>query len=113
MYWGGYYGWPHKSWLAIIHTNANTGAPSADEIRATLEKHFETTYVVHSSHQNAFVSHFNLQPESRTAYVVTYNTYATAKAGIPPESGIGADWLDREIRTYLFKNVFPLLGGEN
>jgi hypothetical protein len=56
---------------------------------------------------------FNLQPESRTAYVVTYNTYATAKAGIPPESGIGADWLDREIRTYLFKNVFPLLGGEN
>jgi len=46
IYWAGYYGtdlvppagWPHKTWLAIIHTNDNTGAPSAAEINATLEK---------------------------------------------------------------------------
>jgi len=78
-----------------------------------LEKHFGTNYVAHSGHQNAFVSHFYLQPESRTAYVVAYNTTATAKAGIPSESGMGTDRLDREIRTYLFKNVFPLLGVKN
>ncbi|MFO7616445.1 MAG: glycoside hydrolase family 38 C-terminal domain-containing protein [Bacteroidales bacterium] len=46
MYWGGYYGtdlippdgWPFKSWIAIIHTNDNQGAPPAAEIRATLEQ---------------------------------------------------------------------------
>ncbi len=74
-----------------------------------LETHFGTRYVAHSGHQNAFVSHFYLQPESRSAYVVAYNTYATAKKGAPPEARRGTDELDREIRTYLFKNVFPLL----
>lgn len=39
MYFGPYYGttpsppedWPYKTWLAIIHTNDNTGAPSYEE----------------------------------------------------------------------------------
>jgi alpha-mannosidase len=46
LYWGGYYGtdlippdgWPFTSWLAIIHTNDNQGAPSLDEIKETLNK---------------------------------------------------------------------------
>ena len=46
LYWGGYYGtdlippdgWPFKSWLAIIHTNDNQGAPPLEEIKATLDK---------------------------------------------------------------------------
>ncbi len=46
LYWGGYYGtdlippegWPFKSWLAIIHTNDNQGAPSLSEIKETLDK---------------------------------------------------------------------------
>ncbi len=46
IYWGGYYGtdlvppadWAHKSWLAIIHTNDNSGAPPPEEIKATLAK---------------------------------------------------------------------------
>ncbi len=46
IYWGGYYGtdlvppagWTHKSWLAIIHTNDNSGAPPPEEIKATLAK---------------------------------------------------------------------------
>jgi len=94
-------------------------APGRDSVEESqgliffLEQHFGTTYVAHSGHQNAFVSHFYLQPESRTAYVVAYNTYATAKPGTPPEAKVGTDWLDREIRTYLFKNVFPLLGPKN
>lgn len=78
-----------------------------------LETHFGTRYVAHSGHQNAFVSHFYLQPERRAAYVVAYNTYATAKEGTPPEARRGTDELDREIRAYLFKNVFPLLFGKD
>ncbi len=46
LYWGGYYGtdlippegWPFRSWLAIIHTNDNQGAPSLEEINETLRK---------------------------------------------------------------------------
>jgi alpha-mannosidase len=49
MYWGGYYGtdlvppkeWPFTSWLAIIPTNDNSGAPPPDEIKATLAKAHE------------------------------------------------------------------------
>ena len=41
MYYGAYYGtshappedWPFKTWLAIIHTNDNTGAPTFDEFK--------------------------------------------------------------------------------
>jgi CubicO group peptidase (beta-lactamase class C family) len=77
-----------------------------------LETRFGTTYVAHSGHQNAFVSHFYLQPDDRTAYVVAYNTYATPKEGTPSEAVFGTDRLDEEIRTYLLKNVFPLLGGK-
>jgi alpha-mannosidase len=49
LYWAGYYGtdlvppegWPFKSWLAIIHTNDNQGAPSLEEIKETLNKAHE------------------------------------------------------------------------
>lgn len=31
-------GWPYKTWMALIPTNDNTGAPSADEVKETLQK---------------------------------------------------------------------------
>ena len=44
MYWGLYYGtslvppegWKHKTWLAIVHTHENTGAPTMREVEETL-----------------------------------------------------------------------------
>ena len=46
LYWGKYYGtslippegWNHSSWLAIIHTHENTGAPTHAEVEETLAK---------------------------------------------------------------------------
>ncbi len=46
MYYPDYYGtdlvsppdWPFKSWLALIPTNDNQGAPPPDEVRRTMEK---------------------------------------------------------------------------
>ena len=46
MYWGKYYGtdlvppsdWPHKTWLAIIHTNDNQGAPTPAEVGRVLQE---------------------------------------------------------------------------
>jgi hypothetical protein len=45
FYWAQYYGsgilppkdWPHKTWLAVIHTHENTGAPSPKEVAALLQ----------------------------------------------------------------------------
>jgi hypothetical protein len=45
LYWEAYYGtdiipadnWPFKTWIAIIHTNDNVGAPPIDEVVKTLE----------------------------------------------------------------------------
>jgi len=46
LYWEAYYGtdiipaddWPFKTWIAIIHTNDNVGAPPIDEVNKTLEQ---------------------------------------------------------------------------
>ena len=46
LYWAEYYGsgilppkdWPHKTWLAMIHTHENTGAPSPEEVATLLEE---------------------------------------------------------------------------
>jgi hypothetical protein len=45
FYWSEYYGsgilppegWPHKTWLAMIHTHENTGAPAPEEVAELLE----------------------------------------------------------------------------
>ena len=45
LYWAEYYGsgilppidWPHKTWLAMIHTHENTGAPSPREVAHLLQ----------------------------------------------------------------------------
>ncbi len=46
LYWEAYYGtdiipaddWPFKTWIAIIHTNDNVGAPPIDEVMKTLDQ---------------------------------------------------------------------------
>jgi len=45
FYWSEYYGsgilppenWPHKTWLAMIHTHENTGAPSPEDVAELLK----------------------------------------------------------------------------
>ncbi|WP_276504717.1 glycoside hydrolase family 38 C-terminal domain-containing protein [Terrimonas pollutisoli] len=46
FYWAQYYGsgilppkdWPHKTWLAMIHTHENTGAPDPKEVAALIKE---------------------------------------------------------------------------
>ena len=46
FYWSEYYGsgilppadWPHRTWLAMIHTHENTGAPTPDEVAELISK---------------------------------------------------------------------------
>lgn len=50
FYWAEYYGsgilpppgWPHKTWLAMIHTHENSGAPTPEEVAELLKTAKET-----------------------------------------------------------------------
>jgi CubicO group peptidase (beta-lactamase class C family) len=72
-----------------------------------LEQHGGMRFVAHSGGQNAFISHFYIQPDSRTAYIVAFNTI-----GDPPAKDGKGDTraLDQEIRDYLVKNLFRRSG---
>ncbi len=66
-----------------------------------LEDNYGEHFVCHSGGQNAFVTHFYLNPAGRTAYIVAFNTTGMDKKK-------STRILDREIKEYLFQHVFPL-----
>jgi hypothetical protein len=65
-------------------------------------------FIAHSGGQNAFVTHFYLRPESRSAYVIAYNTSTweamSANVHVPNQT----KKLDRTLKNHLFEHVFPL-----
>ncbi len=66
-----------------------------------LEDNYGMHFVCHSGGQNAFVTHFYLNPKSRTAYVVGFNT-------LNMDEKKNTRILDRRIKEYLFEHIFPL-----
>ena len=72
-----------------------------------IEDNFGQHFIGHSGNQNGFIAHFYLRPDARTAYIVAFNTNAVPKEG-EPDTGQNTRVLDREIKDYLFKNIFPL-----
>lgn len=70
-----------------------------------IEDNYDQRFIGHSGGQNAFVTHFYLNPETRTAYLVAYNTTATSTKQNPKQS---TGLLDRQIKENLFQNIFPL-----
>ena len=75
-----------------------------------IEDNFGQHFIGHSGGQNGFISHFYLRPDNRTAYIVVFNTHAIPKEK-EPDTGQNTRVLDREIKDYLFKNIFPLFAG--
>jgi CubicO group peptidase (beta-lactamase class C family) len=75
-----------------------------------LEENFGMKFYGHYGEQAGFVSHFYIRPESRTAYVIAFNTNATTSK--PTEGGVVQNTLglDREIKNYLFSRIFTLFG---
>jgi CubicO group peptidase (beta-lactamase class C family) len=90
-----------------IEPPANDGKDRKDWLGLTyfIEDNFGQHFIGHSGSQNGFISHFYLRPDTRTAYIVAFNTHA-----LPTEkdSGHNTRVLDREIKDYLFQNIFPL-----
>jgi len=58
------------------------------------------TFIGHGGNQNGFISHFYIQPETGSAYVVNFNTDAL-------DAKQNTVQFDRELRDHLFANFFP------
>jgi CubicO group peptidase (beta-lactamase class C family) len=74
-----------------------------------IEENFGMRFIGHSGSQNGFLSHFYIRPDSRTAYIIAYNTHATATEKDPSQD---TRRLDREIKDYLFQKVFPIFSAK-
>jgi len=70
-----------------------------------IEDNFNQRFIGHSGSQNGFISHFYLRPDTRMAYIVAFNTHATATEKDQTQD---TRRLDREIKDYVFQNIFPL-----
>lgn len=70
-----------------------------------IEDNFNQHFIGHSGSQNGFISHFYLRPDTRMAYIAAFNTDATATE---KDSAQDTRRLDREIKDYVFQNIFPL-----
>jgi CubicO group peptidase (beta-lactamase class C family) len=70
-----------------------------------IEDNFGQHFIGHSGTQNGFITHFYLRPDTRMAYIVAFNTHATAAE---KDSGQDTRRLDREIKDHLFQKIFPL-----
>ena len=70
-----------------------------------IEDNFNQHFIGHSGSQNGFISHFYFRPDTRLAYIVAFNTQATATE---KDSSQDTRRLDREIKDYAFQNIFPL-----
>ena len=92
-----------------IEPTAKDGKNRQDAMGLTyfIEDNFGQHFIGHSGGQNGFISHFYLRPDARTAYIVAFNTHAIPKEG-DPDTGQNTRLLDREIKDYLFKHIFPL-----
>jgi CubicO group peptidase (beta-lactamase class C family) len=68
-----------------------------------LEQHAGLDFVAHSGGQNGFISHFYLQPASRRAYIIAFNTQTTSdKQGEARNTRA----LDARLRDYLVEHLF-------
>ena len=70
-----------------------------------IEDNFGQHFIGHSGSQNGFISHFYFRPDTRLAYVIAFNTHATATEKAKEQD---TRRLDREIKDYLFQNIFPI-----
>jgi CubicO group peptidase (beta-lactamase class C family) len=66
-----------------------------------VEDNYGMHFIAHSGGNNAFVTHFYINQDSNAAYIIGFNTLASGEQQ-------NTRVLDREIKEYLFENIFPL-----
>jgi CubicO group peptidase (beta-lactamase class C family) len=65
-------------------------------------------FIGHSGGQNGFITRIYARPESRSGYLLAFNTEASPGEG-EGDAAPSTRRLERELRDYLFRQVFPLL----
>ncbi len=70
-----------------------------------IEDNYGQRFIGHSGSQNGFISRFCVRPDTRTAYIIAFNTHATATE---KDASQDTRRLDREIKDHLFQRIFPL-----
>lgn len=73
-----------------------------------LEENYGMKLFGHQGEQAGFISHIYIRPESRTAYVIAFNT------NVPPsDKQVQTTYkLDREVKEFLFSKIFTLFASK-
>ena len=69
-----------------------------------VEDNFGQHFIGHSGTQNGFRTHFFINPATRSAYIVAFNTWTYGTSNDPEAT---THRLDEEVKNYLFVKVFP------
>ncbi|MBE3073253.1 MAG: beta-lactamase family protein [Acidobacteria bacterium] len=89
-----------------LEISAAPGAKVAMGLTFWVEDYDGLRLIGHSGTQNGFISHFYVDPGSRSGYVIAFNTQAET-SGKPSRDLTRL--LDADIRSFLVARVFPLL----
>jgi len=96
-----------EMWKPVVAVGRSEESPGGQMgLCFFLEQHGGLPFVAHSGSQNGFISHFYVHMESRTAYLVAFNTVADP---VGPDGKGNTRLVDRDIRDYVVKNVIPSL----
>ncbi len=93
-------------WRPVAEVESSASSTVKMALSFFVEQHNGIPFVAHSGGQNGFISHFYINLDSGSAYLVAFNTVAEP---VGPDARGDTRKLDRDIRDYLVKNVFPLL----
>ncbi|MEQ1762695.1 MAG: serine hydrolase domain-containing protein [Pyrinomonadaceae bacterium] len=69
-----------------------------------IEDNFDQHFIGHSGTQNGFRTHFFINPSTRSAYILAFNTWTYGTTANPEAT---THRLDEEVKNYLFEKVFP------
>lgn len=69
-----------------------------------LEENFGQKFIGHSGTQNGFRTHIFINPDTRSGYIVAFNTWNFGTSADPDAT---TNRLDEELKNYLFEKVFP------
>jgi len=89
--------------IASSDSSQLAGVQGTDSIGLGFFRHEERgrLYIGHGGNQNGFLSHFYLDPQSHSAYLVAFNTDAT-------DSAQNTSKLDLDIRNYLLQRKLAI-----
>jgi CubicO group peptidase (beta-lactamase class C family) len=95
-----------EMWKPVVAVDGSDDPGAKMGLSFFLEDHGGLAFVAHSGSQNAFISHFYVNLDSRTASLVAFNTAADP---VGPDGRGNTRQIDREVRDFVVEKVIPAL----